>query len=165
MSVAAPSRVASKARAGRSRRPASIVVLSVLLGILGAGTFVASRAMITNPLEPLGMTTEWLEKSPVDTYLWPGMFFLGMTLAILITLAGLVFPWAWKWARGIESRVRYRWPWLGAVSIGVVLLLFEIIELFLVPFHPIMHPLLIAGSLAIGWLPFTSSARQHLEVS
>ena len=164
MSVVAPSRRVVKARVSRKRRPVSIVVLSMLLGILGIGTFAAARAMITNPLEPLGMTTEWLEKSPVDTYFWPGMFFLGMTLAILITLAGLVFHWPWKWARGIESRIGYRWPWIGAVSTGVVLLLFEIIELFLVPFHPVMHPLLIAGSLAIIGLPFTQSARQHFRV-
>ena len=164
MSVVARPRRASTARVSRKRLPVSIVVLSVLLGILVIGTFAAARAMIANPLEPLGMTTEWLEKSPVDTYFWPGMFFLGMTLAALLTVAGLVFRWPWKWAQGIESRIGYRWPWLGTVSIGVVLLLFEIIELVLVPFHPVMHPLLIAGSLAIIWLPFTQSARQHLQV-
>jgi hypothetical protein len=164
MSAVAPSSQATRARANRKRLPASIVTLSVLLGILVVGTFAAARAMITDPLEPLGMTTEWLKSAPVDTYFWPGMFFAGMTLAILVTLAGLVFRWPWKWAHGIESRVGYRWPWLGAVSIGVVLLTFEIIELFIVPFHPVMHPLLIAGSLAIIWLPFTRSARQHLQV-
>jgi hypothetical protein len=164
MSVIAPSRGATKARISRKRPPLSLDVLSALLGILVIGTFAAAWAMITNPLEPLGMTTEWLEKAPVDTYFWPGIFFAGMTLASLLTLAGLVFRWPWKWAQGIESRIGYRWPWLGAVSIGVVLLIFEIIELFLVPFHPVMHPLLIAWSLVIIWLPFTRSARQHLEV-
>lgn len=163
MSVITPSRGASNARVGR-QLPVSIVLLSVLLGILSIGTFEAARAMITNPLEPLGMTTEWLENAPVDTYFWPGMFFVGMTLASLLTLAGLVFRWSWKWAQGIESRIGYHWPWLGAVSIGVVLLIFEVIELFLVPFHPVMHPLLIAWSLAILLLPFSRSARQHLEV-
>jgi len=136
----------------------------VLLGILSIGTFAAAWAMITDPLEPLGMTTGWLDKAPVDTYFWPGLFFLGMTLASLLTLAGLVFRWQWNWAKGIESRVGYRWPWLGAVSTGVVMLVFEIIELFLVPFHPVMHPLLIAWSLAIIGLPFTRSAKQHLQV-
>lgn len=164
MSVVAPSRSATKARVNRKRLPVSIVALSALLGILAIGTFAAARAMIANPLEPFGMTTEWLEKSPVETYFWPGMFFLGMTLASVLTLAGLLFRWQWKWAEGIESRVGYRWPWLGAVSIGVVLLVFEIIALFLVPFHPVMHPLLIAGSLAIAELPFTRSAGQHLKV-
>ena len=164
MSVDAPSRPATRARVTRKGLPVSIVALSVLLGILVIGTFAAARAMITNPLEPFGMTTEWLEKAPVDTYFWPGMFFLGMTLASVLTLAGLLFRWQWKWARGIESRVGYRWPWLGAVSIGVVLLLFEIVELFLVPFHPVMHPLLIAWSVVIIWLPLTHSARQHFAV-
>jgi hypothetical protein len=138
-------------------------VLSVLLGILVVGTSVAAWAMITNPTAPLGMTTSWLENAPVHTYFWPGLFFVGMTLAALLTLAGLVFRWPWKWAHSIESRIGYRWPWLGAVSTGVVMLLFEIIELFLVPFHPVMHPLLIAWSLAIIWLPFTRSARQYLR--
>lgn len=164
MSAIAPSRHANKTRVGRKRRPVSIVVLSVLLGILVVGTFVAAWAMITNPLAPLGMTTEWLENAPVHNFFWPGMFFLGITLAALITLVGLVFRWPWKWARGIETRIGYRWPWLGAVSTGVVLLLFEIIELFLVPFHPVMHPLLIAWSLAIIWLPLTRSARQYVRV-
>lgn len=163
MSVIAPSTGASKVRVSRPM-PVSIVLLSVLLGILVIGAFEAARAMITNPLEPLGMTTEWLENAPVETYFWPGMFFVGMALASLLTLAGLVFRWPWKWAHGIESRIGYRWPWIGAVSTGVVLLFFEIIELFLVPFHPVMHPLLIAWSLAIIWLPFTRSARQRLEV-
>jgi hypothetical protein len=49
------------------------------------------------------------------------------------------------------------------MSVGMVLLAFEIIELFLVPFHPVMHPLLIAGSLAIVLLAATPSARRHLS--
>ncbi|HEX2421156.1 MAG TPA: hypothetical protein VHL55_06130 [Acidimicrobiia bacterium] len=144
--------------------PVSLVMLTVLLGVLVIGTIAAAWAMITDPLEPLGMTTEWLENAPVDTYFWPGMFFVGVTLASLLTLAGLVLDWPWRWARGVESRIGYRWPWVAAVATGVVLLIFEIIELFLVPFHPVMHPLLIAVSLLIIGLPFTGSARQRLEV-
>jgi hypothetical protein len=60
--------------------------------------------------------------------------------------------------------VGYRWPWLGALSIGSVLLVFEIMELFMVPFHPVMHPLLIAASLAIITLILTPSARDFLRV-
>ena len=147
----------------RSKRPASVAALVVLLAILTVGTLEAARAMITEPLAPFGMTTEWLERTPVDTYLWPGVFFAGMTLASLVTLTGLLFRWEWSWASGIESRIGYRWPWLGAVSTGVVLLAFEIVELFLVPFHPVMHPVLIAWSLAIIWLPLTQSGREHLR--
>ncbi len=71
MSVIAPSKRVNEARPGRQRMPVSIVVLSALLGTLVVGTFAAATAMIANPLEPLGMTTVWLEKAPVDTYFWP----------------------------------------------------------------------------------------------
>ena len=81
MSVVAPSERLSKARVGRKRLPVSVAVLSVLVGVLVVGTFAAAREMITNPLQPFGMTTEWLEKVPVDTYFWPGIFFAGMTVA------------------------------------------------------------------------------------
>jgi len=50
------------------------------------------------------------------------------------------------------------------LATGTVLLVFEIIELFMVPFHPLMHPLLIASSLAIIWLAVTPSTRGHLRV-
>jgi hypothetical protein len=165
MSVLARSEQTAETSQLRNRKPATVVALVVFLGILTIGTFEAARAMITDPLTPLGITTEWLEKTPVDTYFWPGMFFVGMTLASIVTIVGLVFGWEWKWARRIESRIGYRWPWLGALSTGVVLLIFEVIELFLVPFHPVMHPLLILWSLTIIGLPLTRSARSYLSVS
>ena len=165
MSAIAPSRQGRETAGTRPRKPATILVLSVMLGILVVGAFEAARAMITEPLAPFGMSTEWLVRVPVDTYFWPGMFFVGMTLASVVTVVGLVFRWEWDWASGIESRIGYRWPWLGALSIGVVLLAFEIIELFVVPFHPVMHPVLITWALAIIWLPLTRSGREHLRLT
>jgi hypothetical protein len=63
----------------------------------------------------------------------------------------------------MESAIGYRWPWVDAMSVGGVLLVFEIIELFVVPFHPVMHALLIAVSIAIVALAVTPSARDHLR--
>jgi hypothetical protein len=51
------------------------------------------------------------------------------------------------------------------MSVGIVLLAFETIELFVVPFHPVMHPLLIAVSLAIVILDSTPPVRDHLSVT
>jgi hypothetical protein len=108
------------------------------------------------------MTVEYLDQSPIDDYFLPGLFLLGIAAASLITIAGLLLGWQWNWASPIESRIGYRWPWLGAVSIGGVLLVFEVIELFMVPFHPVMHPLLIAASLFILILALAPSARRYL---
>ena len=121
--------------------------------------------MVADPLEPLGMPVSYLDGTPIDDYVLPGLFLLGIAAACLITIAGLLFRWDWNWAAPIEKRIGHRWPWLAALATGGVLLVFEIIELFLVPFHPVMHPLLIVGSLALIALVLTPSARSYLKSS
>lgn len=146
------------------RRPLSIVSLAVLLLLLAIGALQGGIAMVTNPDDPLGMSPTYLEGTPVADYFWPGIFLLGIAVASLVTAIGLFIVWNWSWARPIEEFVGFSWPWLGAVSTGTILLAFEIIELFLVPFHPVMHPLLIAGSVAILILPNLPSGRAFLAV-
>lgn len=154
-------------RAGRGVRrfPGPLVALIVLLGLLAVGAIQGGWAMVADPQTPLGMSTEFLEGTPISDYLLAGWFLLGIAAASLITVAGLLLPWRWGWARGIERVVGYRWPWVGAVSTGAVLLVFEILELFMVPFHPVMHPLLIAASVALVLLPFAPSVRKRLRVN
>jgi hypothetical protein len=160
MSVFTPTQ--SVARGTSRRPPGGIVALASLLGLLTIGALQGGIAMVTNPTEPLEMTVEYLAKSPVEDYFLPGLFLLGIAAVSIITIAGLIFGWRWNWASPIESRIGYRWPWLGAVSIGGILLVFEVVELFMVPFHPVMHPLLVAGSLVIVILAVTPSARRYL---
>ena len=145
------------------RRPPSIVGLAALIGVLVIGALQGGIAMVTDPLQPLGMSVSYLDGTPVSDYFWPGVFLLSIAAVSLLTISGLILRWEWKWASDIEEFSGHHWPWLGALSIGGVLLAFEIIELFVVPFHPLMHPLLIAGSLAIVWLSLTPSARSYLE--
>jgi hypothetical protein len=162
MSAVAPTRKAIRTTARRP--PGTVITLSALLGVLVIGALQGGIAMIVDPLQPLGMSVSFLEGSPIDTYFWPGMFLLGIAAASLITIPGLLFHWSWGWAARIESAVGHRWPWLAVLAIGGVLLTFEIIELFMVPFHPVMHPLLIAGSLALIGLVLTRSADAYLRL-
>jgi hypothetical protein len=147
---------------GTAARPGTVLALAVLLGILAIGGLQGGIAMVADPVEPLGMSLEFLEGTPVDDYFLPGLFLLGVAAASIVTMAGLLVDWEWGWARGIEARVGYRWPWLGALATGGVLLVFEVVELFMVPFHPVMHPLLIGMSVAIVALALTRSARRFL---
>jgi hypothetical protein len=142
--------------------PGPITALAVLLLLLVVGAMQGGLAMVTNPIDPLGMSPDFLQHAPVDDYFWPGMFLLGIAVASGVTAVGLIFGWNWAWASNIESAVGFRWPWIGAMSIGIVLLTFEVIELFLVPFHPVMHPLLVVWSLAIVILDSTPPARRYL---
>lgn len=147
---------------GHARLPASIVSLSLLLTALFVGAVQGGVAMVADPLNPLGMTTDWLDRSPVDDYFWPGVFLLGIAVASLLSVVGLILRWPWRWASRIERVIGFRWPWLAAVATGAVLLVFEIIELFVVPFHPVMHPLVLAGSAVIIGLALSPGAREHL---
>lgn len=160
MSATAPVRERKRAF---HRPPGSITSLGLLLAFLVVGAFQGGLAMVTNPVDPLGMSLDFLERAPVDDYFWPGMFLIGIAVASTLTAVGLFVRWEWSWASRIEARIGFRWPWIGAMSIGTVLLAFEIIELFIVPFHPLMHPLLIAGSLGILLLALTNSARGYLS--
>ena len=84
--------------------------------------------MLLDPLQPLGMSVGYLEGTPIDDYVLPGLFLLGIAAVCLITIAGLLLPWDWKWAAPIERRMGYRWPLLAALATGGVLLIFEITE-------------------------------------
>lgn len=155
---------ATQARQPSFRKiPGTVIALAILLALLAIGALQGGIAMVANPQEPLGMTVEFLDDAPVHTYFWPGVFLLGIAAASILTIVGLLTGWRWPWAARIEAAVNHRWPWLGSLAIGGVLLAFEIAELWLVPFHPVMHPLLIAASLALIALAGTRSARAHLR--
>ncbi len=161
MSVQAP--VPAKAAPKPGGPPGTVWTLAALMALLAVGAIQGGWAMVTDPMSPLGMPVSYLENAPIGDYFLPGVFFLCIAAASLLVAIGLVSHWRWRWAGGIEAVVGHRWPWIGAVAVGGVLLAFEIIELFLVPFHPVMHPLLLAGSSAILLLPFTPSASRFLD--
>jgi hypothetical protein len=143
--------------------PGSVKGLALALGLLAIGALQGGVAMVMDPNEPLGMTLEVLSDAPVDSYFLPGLFLLGMAAASIVTLGGLVFGWDWRWAHRIETSIGARWPWAAALAIGVILLVFEVLELVVIPFHPIMHPLLIGLALFIIGLASTPNARRHFE--
>jgi hypothetical protein len=157
------SQPARKVDAAPSHRPAAVVASSAILGLLAIGCAQGGIAMVADPNRPLGMSVEYLEGTPVHDYLLPGVFLLALGAASLLTTIGLLLNWRWGWASPIERRVGYRWPWIGAVATGAVLLAFEIAELFVVPFHPIMHPLLIAVALVTIGLALTPGSRAYLR--
>lgn len=150
--------------ARRGRPPVTIIGLALVLTFLFLGALQGGIAMVADPLQPLGMSTALLERSPIETYFWPGIFLLAISAASLMTVIGLLLPWRWRWAKRIEQMLGYRWPWVAAVATGAILLVFEILELFMVPFHPVMHPLLLIGSAGIVGIAYTPSARRHLEI-
>lgn len=100
-----PSTTVSPNRQRSAQRPGfprTIIALMATLGFLAAGGIQGGVAMLLDPLTPLGMSTEYLAGTPIDTYLLAGWFLVGMAGASLLTLTGLLVRWSWRWANPIE---------------------------------------------------------------
>lgn len=143
------------------RPPRPVAWLAALLPTLGIVAMQGGIAMLLDPAEPMGMSSDLLHRTPIDNYLLPGIFLLAISAASLVTTVGIVFGWRWQWAEGIERRLGKRWPWIGAIAIALVLLVFELVEVYLFPFHPILHPLLILWTVAILVLAFSERTQDH----
>lgn len=147
----------------RPRFPGSVKGLAIALGLLAIGALQGGLAMVMDPNQPLGMTLDVLSDAPVDNFFLPGLFLLGLAGASMVTLVGILFSWDWRWARRLETSIGSRWPWPAALAIGVVLLAFELLELVMIPFHPILHPILITLAAAIIGLGLTTPTRRFLK--
>lgn len=110
------------------------------------------------------MSTDLLEGTPVGTFFWPGVCLLAIAVASLLAVVGLLLRWPWRWALPLERSAGFRWPWIATVLTATVVLAFEILGLYLIPFHPVMHPLLLAGSTGILALAAMPAARHHFRV-
>lgn len=141
------------------RRPGAVTVLAVLLALLAVGALQGGIVMLGDPQHAFGMTTEVLARAPVDDFALPGLFLIGVGVASALAAAGFLLGWRWRWAAPLERRIGYRWPWAATIAVGVLLLAFETAELLLIPFHPVLHPLFIACSLAIVALAWAVQRR------
>jgi hypothetical protein len=142
--------------------PVSIIALTVQLVLVAAGALQGGIAMITDPESPMGISLAHLEATPFDSYLWPGLFLLGIALAAIITIPGLLLRWEWNWAWRIESAIGYEWPWISIVAIGLLLFTLEVIGLLFGHLPFVVHMLLLALSLNMIGLALTDSARRYL---
>ncbi|MDX1448586.1 MAG: hypothetical protein R3246_05930 [Acidimicrobiia bacterium] len=143
------------------RPPRPVAWLAGLLPTLGIVALQGGIAMLIDRQEPMGLSIELLSRTPIDDYFLPGLFLLAIAAAALVTTVGIVFGWRWHRAEPIERRLGRRWPWIGTVATASVLLVFELFEVYLFPFHPILHPLLIAWTVAILVLAFSERTRDH----
>jgi hypothetical protein len=142
--------------------PVSVIALTIILVLMAAGSLQGGIAMITEPEAPMGMSLRHLEATPFGDYLWPGLFLIGIAVASVVTIPGLLLKWEWRWAWSIEHAVGYEWPWIAVMSIGILLFSFEVIGLLFGGLPLAVHLLLVAISLNMIGLALTDSARSYL---
>jgi hypothetical protein len=145
--------------------PGTFIGLAWLLGLLLAISLPSAIMMVVDPTGAFGMSPTLLERAPIDSLFWMGMFLFGLSAALATSLAGMRFRWQWPWAASIQRATGLHWSWLGAVASGAVLVIFEIVELFFIDFSPVLHPMMLGFGVGIIGLASTRSVRAYLAAT
>jgi hypothetical protein len=137
----------------KTRRPAILWILIVLLLFMGAGALI-SGAMLFLSLDGamMGMTADLLEGSPFGSYLVPGI--------ILFTFVGVFSVFAgysllrkpdWHWPDLFNPSKSCHWAWTTAWAEGVIMLIWIGVETMLLGYISFLQPLIVGwGIVTIG---------------
>lgn len=139
----------------RHSRPVSIWLLEAAILLQGISGVGGGLGLVLDPSgDSLKIPLEWLEGSPFNSYLIPGVIlFVVLGIYPLFTLYGV--------------RRRLGWAWLASVSVGAGLLIWIAVEILVIGYQPNPPLQLIYGILGVLILAFAliSSSRNYLQDS
>lgn len=106
----------------RPHRPAALWALLVLLLVQGIGGVAGGLSLTLAPDGSImKMPTSYLDGSPFPDYLVPGLILL-LVLGVL-PLAAATGLWLDR-----------RWAWFAAVAVGLGLMIWILVEIFIIPY-------------------------------
>jgi hypothetical protein len=138
----------------------------LLLGLLVVGGFDGGLAFVMDRTgASLGAKLSWLARTPVNDFLLPGLFLLGVYgIGGLILIAGLITRGAPGPLRSLDRAWGYHWAWVGSIAFGATLVLWIVYELLVMPEAMFLQPVLIVVGLGISGLPLLPSLRRWFTV-
>jgi hypothetical protein len=128
--------------------------------------FVGGWSFITDPTGAgLGAKLGWLDRTPVDDFLLPGLFLFGVYgVGGALLIAGLIGRGSPGPLRRLDAWAGFHWSWVGAVAYGVVLVLWIAYELVVMPERIWIQPALIAVGALIATIPLLAPMRRWYAV-
>lgn len=140
-----------------------------LVGLIGMVAFwgsVGGWSFITDPTGAgLRARLAWLERTPVDDFLIPGWYlFLAYGVGGLLVIVGLLRRTSPGPLRRLDAWIGFRWPWAGALTYGVVLVLWIAYELVVMPERIWIQPALVVVGALISTIPLARSMRRWYAV-
>lgn len=132
-------------------RPLSVYLLMMTMLFQGLSGVVGGIGLVADPSgSNMRIPVSWLEGSPFNDYLIPGL--------ILLTVLG-VFPLfvvygLWK---------RLFWSWAAALLVSLALVIWILVEILIIGYHPMPPLQLIYGGIGIAMiiLVLLPSVRLH----
>ena len=147
----------------RRARPLALYPLLLMIGTLSlAGLFGGWSLMTDRTGGSLQADPAWLERTPVNDFLVPGLF-----LFLVYGLFGLVLIWGLWTGRSfgaltrLDRRTGHHWSWWGAIALGSILVAWIAYELFVIPEVIWLQPALAVMGLAIVGLALLPSTRAY----
>lgn len=147
------------------RRPAALWPLLAVMAYLSVGGFAGGIPLLRDPTGTLaGAKLSWLEKTPVDDFVLPGIFLVAVYgVGVLVLTAGLI----WRSSPGplhrLDVATGRHWAWWGTIAVGSVLVIWILYEFLVLPAISWLMPTLLAvGFLLIG-MPLLPTMRNYYK--
>lgn len=146
------------------KRPFTLWILVFFLIFLALGGAVGAYYFLSDPSgASIGMEKE-LALLPVPNYTLPGIFLLlVMTAAPLFLTFGLIVKPEFPLLRNLFRFAPYHWSWTGTVILGIVLVLWLIVEAYFIGVTAPIQYVTAVNGLLILLLPFIPAIKKHYQ--
>lgn len=150
-----------------TRRPAAVRVLLGLLLLHGVSAVGGGGVFLADPTGELaGMDTSMLTRTPFTTFRWPGaLLAVGLGIPALVTAIGLSRRTVVRAAAPLERASGQHWSWAGSIVVGVTLVIWIVVQLWLLDERTVLQPLMLGIGLALAGLPLAPPVRSDLAVA
>jgi hypothetical protein len=133
-------------------RPTSVNLLTTALLLQGLSGILGGFGLMSDPTgRALEIPQEWITGTPFSDYFIPGLI-----LFSLLGIGPLIAAYAvWK---------RHRLSWMGAMLVGDALVIWIVVEIFMIGYHSNPPLQLFYGLLGVGIIVLTllPSVRRYL---
>jgi len=154
-------------KSSKMPRPFVVWSLVILDFIMAVGGVVSGGELALAPDgKYLGMSTDLLENSPFVDYLVPGLILVAF-IGFYPVLAGfgLLRKPAWNWLNVINPFKQYHWSWSASWAFGVIMLIWIVVEYFLVGYISFLQPAVVVWGLVTIGLTLLPATRRYCSLS
>jgi len=146
------------------KRPFLLFPLCILHLFLGIGALFGGLMLILEPDGSLlGMNPDWLNHSPFNNYLIPGLILFTLNgLLPLITVIGLIMKPKWTLVNTLNIYKDRHWAWTFSLYTGIIIITWITAQLLMTQYFW-LQPVMIFTGILILILTLTPSLMKKFE--
>jgi hypothetical protein len=151
----------------RRKRPAALRPLLAVMAFLSIGGFIGGISFLSDRTGGgLGAHLSWLDETPVNDFLLPGLFLLGVYgVLTLLLMVGLVSRTSPRLLRFVDGWIGFHWSWAGTVVVGLALVMWIVYEFTIFPDRTVLQPILIVVGALMIVIPLLPSMRSYFRTT